>query len=208
MKKLLIVLTVLFIFTGCGNMDNTPSKKVENLMTKYQTNDSKVLDDLDNVLLSDDSLTDDERSDYKLFMEKHYKDMIYKIKDEKIDGDSATVTVEITVRDYSDTVNEANEYRASHADEFDSERTFPSYRLDKLKGVSDTETYTIVFHLTKSNEEWRVDPLSTSDEEKLNGLYGVRDVNNISSSRDSVQDNNDMDSDMENSSDNTQEKVD
>lgn len=176
MKKLFCILLSVFILTGCGNMNNTPTKKVEALLSKYQSNDSEVMNDLDNVLLMDSNFTDDERNDYKEFMKKHYQDMTYKVKDESIDGDSATVEVEITVRNYSNVVNESNDYRLNNSSEFDENNTFAKYRLDRLKDVSDTETYTIVFTLTKTNDEWQVNPLSTDDESKLNGLYGVNDI--------------------------------
>lgn len=176
MKKILCVVLTLFVMTGCGGMNNTPTKKVEALLSKYQSNDSKVISDLENVLLTDSSFTEDERKDYKEFMKKHYQDMTYKIKNESIDGDSATVEAEITVRNYSNAVNDANNYRLSNASEFNEDNTFASYRLDKLKEVTDTETYTIVFNLTKTNDEWQVNPLSADDESKLNGLYGVAEI--------------------------------
>ena len=84
--------------------------------------------------------------------------------------------MEITVRNYSGVVNEANDYRLNNASEFNDSNTFASYRLGKLKDVTDTETYTIVFTLTKTNDEWQVNPLSSDDESKLNGLYGVADI--------------------------------
>ena len=182
MKKLVCFLLALFVLTGCGNMNNTPTKKVESLLNKYQSNDNEVISDLDDVLLLDTDLTENERNDYREFMKKHYQDMTYKIKNEKIDGDSATVDAEITVRSYANAVNSANNYRLSNADEFDEDNTFASYRLGKLRSVKDTETYTIVFHLTKVNDEWQVDPITSEDESKLNGLYGVNDLNNTISS--------------------------
>lgn len=204
MKKIFYVLAILVLFSGCGMMNNTPTRKVEALLSKYQSNDSEVLDDLDNVLMSDYNLTDDERDDYSEFMSKHYQDMTYKIKDEKIDGDSATVDVEVTVRDYSKALTDANEYRTNNSDEFDVSNTFASYRLGKLKEVEDTKTYTITFHLTKDGKEWKVDPLSSDDESKLNGTYGYSMINYDSSTY-SDNDNSsvsDSDSDI-NDSDNT-----
>lgn len=177
MKKIIYVVFSLFALVGCGMMNNTPTKKVEALLNKYQTNDNDVISDLDNVLLMDSNFTDDERNDYKEFMKKHYQDMTYKIKNESIDGDSATVEAEITVRNYANTVNEANDYRLNNSSEFDDTNTFASYRLKELKKVKDTEKYTIIFTLTKTDDEWQINPLSIDDENKLNGLYGVNDIN-------------------------------
>lgn len=205
MKKILFVALSVFILTGCGNMNNTPTKKVEALLSKYQSNDSEVMNDLDNVLLTDSNFTDDERSDYKEFMKKHYQDMTYKVKNESIDGDSATVEVEVTVRNYSNAVNEANDYRLNNSSEFDEDNTFAKYRLGKLKDVTDTETYTIVFSLTKNNDEWQVNPLSSDDESKLNGLYGVADITmpESSSSTDSNTTTDTTDTETDNNNQNT-----
>ena len=210
MKKILFIMISLFIITGCGMMNNTPTKKVEALLNKYQTNDKDVIDDLDNVLLMDSSFTDDERNDYKEFMKKHYQDMTYKIKKETIDGDSANVEVEITVRNYSNVVNDANQYRLKNSSKFDADNTFASYRLDKLKDVRDTETYTIMFYLTKVNDEWSINPLSTEDESKLNGLFGVEDINATRNTTDDSDEDTDNSSNMpdstnENNDDNGQE---
>ena len=170
----------IVLLTGCScsaNMGNTPTKKVEEYLNKYQTNDDDVVSDLDNVLTNDTTLTSDERTDYSDFMKKHYQDMQYEIKDEMIDGDTATVDAEITVRNYANAINEANQYRIDNSDEFNDENTFAKYRLDRLKEVTDTETYTITFHLTKENEEWKIENLSDDDLRKLSGMYGVTDVN-------------------------------
>ena len=182
MKKVLYAFLAIVLLTGCSctaNMGNTPTKKVEEYLNKYQTNDDDVVSDLDEVLTNDTTLTDAERSDYNDFMKTHYRDMQYEIKDETIDGDVATVDAEVTVRSYADAVNEANDYRLNNADVFDDNNTFARYRLDRLKEVTDTETYTITFHLTKENEEWKIDDLSDGDLRKLSGLYGVNDVNTI-----------------------------
>ena len=188
MKKILYSLVAIVLLTGCSctaNMGNTPTKKVEDYLNKYQTNDDGVINDLDEVLTNDTTLTDAERTDYSDFMKTHYRDMQYEIKDETIDGDTATVNAEVTVRSYADVVNEANDYRLNNPDEFDDDNTFATYRLDRLKEVTDTETYTITFHLTKEDEEWKIEDLSEDDLRKLSGLYGVTDVNyNISENSD------------------------
>ena len=199
MKKALCLLLAIGLFTGCSctaNMGNTPTKKVEEYLNKYQTNDDDVVSDLNDVLTNDVTLTDDERVSYSDFMKTHYQDMQYEIKDETIDGDSATVTAEVTVRNYADAINEANNYRLNNADEFTDTNTFANYRLDRLKEVTNTETYTITFHLTKENDEWKVDNLSDDELRKLSGMYGVTDVNSIDTDNtDTTNDNNDDNND-------------
>lgn len=205
MKKILYSLVAIVLLTGCSctaNMGNTPTKKVEDYLNKYQTNDDGVINDLDEVLTNDTTLTDAERTDYSDFMKTHYRDMQYEIKDETIDGDTATVNAEVTVRSYADVVNEANNYRLNNPDEFDDDNTFATYRLDRLKEVTDTETYTITFHLTKEDEEWKIEDLSEDDLRKLSGLYGVTDVNyNISENSDSDLDASETTDDQANTTD-------
>lgn len=201
MKKIVCLILTLFIFTGCGMMNNTPTKKVEQLLGKYQTNDKDVIKDLNNVLMGNVDLTNDERNDYREFMKKHYQDMTYKIKEEKIDGDSATVDAEVTVHDYSKVLNDLNDYRLKHKDEFDDKNTFASYRLKKLKKSTDSKTYTIRFYLTKTNDEWKVNPLSGDDESKLNGLFGVSNTYNQG---DFVDQNNDKQTTIKDNNDNNQ----
>ena len=205
MKKILYSLVAIVLLTGCSctaNMGNTPTKKVEDYLNKYQTNDDDVLSDLNDVLTNDTTLTDAERTDYSDFMKTHYRDMQYEIKDETIDGDTATVNAEVTVRSYADVVNEANDYRLNNPDEFDDDNTFATYRLDRLKEVTDTETYTITFHLTKEDEEWKIEDLSEDDLRKLSGLYGVTDVNyNISENSDNDLDASETTDDQANTTD-------
>lgn len=180
MKKFVCLLVTLITITGCScAMGNTPTKRVEEFLNKYQMNDSDVVSDLDETLASDTALTVSERDDYSEFMKKHYSDLKYEIKDETIDGKKATVEAAVTVRNYADAINDANEYRLKNSEEFDDNNTFASYRLKKLKDVTKTETYTINFKLNKSNNEWKLEDLSDEDLDKINGLYGVKDVNTI-----------------------------
>ena len=67
MKKVLYFLVAIVLLTGCSctaDMGNTPTKKVEEYLNKYQTNDEDVVSDLDDVLTNDITLTDDERTNY------------------------------------------------------------------------------------------------------------------------------------------------
>ena len=179
LKKVLVALVLVMTLTGCnmGNMDNTPTKKVEAFFDKYQTLDSNVLNDLDMTIADDATIDEKSRSEYRDFMKKHYQDLQYKIKNEKIDGDKATVTTEVTVRDYSKIVSDSDTYKETNAKEFNDESgnysadLFSKYRIGKLKEVTEKKTYTIEINLTKKDNEWIMDELSQTDEQKINGLY-------------------------------------
>ena len=82
MKKLILFATMIMVLaTGCGNMMNTPTKKVEEFLSKYQTMDKDVLEQLDDVIKDAGSLVDEQKNDYRELMKKQYKNLSYKIKD-------------------------------------------------------------------------------------------------------------------------------
>ncbi len=132
MKKLLVICLGLLLMVGCSNTANTPSKKVEDFLSKYQKLDDDVLTQLDVVMDNDTEMNDDQKKDYRALMEKQYQNLSYKIKDEKIDGDTATVDVEIEVFDYATSINKSKEYYDQHKDEFKQEE-------DKAKEEADKE---------------------------------------------------------------------
>ncbi len=178
MKKFLIVFMALLVFTGCNSkMDNTPTKKVEDYFNKYQTNDSSVLDDLDSTLAADTTITDSNRDEYRNFYKNHYKSLKYEIKDEKVDGSTATVETEVTVKNYTQAISEADDLKSENPDKFNDESgnydasKFSEYRLEKMKNVNETSTYTITMTLTKQDGEWVINQPSDEDLNKINGLY-------------------------------------
>lgn len=119
MKKILLILCLgLLFFTGCNNTLNTPTKKVEEFLGKYQSMDSEVLAQLDNVISNDATMSDDQKKEYRLLMEKQYQNLSYKIKDENIIDDKATVDVEIEVFDYATSISKSLDYYNEHKDEF------------------------------------------------------------------------------------------
>ena len=175
MKKFLLGLITVFILTACGNFEigNTPSRKVEDYLNKYQTLDKNVINDLKTTLINESTISEDERDEYLAFMKKHYRDMTYQIKDQIIDGDDATVVVEITVRDYSKVVNDANNYKNNNNDIFSEDplKLFSAYRLEELKKVKVNTTYTLNLTLKKIDNTWVLNQLSNEELNKINGLY-------------------------------------
>lgn len=182
MKKIGAFLLALFFVTGCscGNTKltmDTPTKKVETFLSNYQTLNSDVLTQLDEVVNKEENFTEEQKKDYKELIKKHYKNLTYEIKDEVIDGDNATVTVEIEVTDYSKIMTDADSYLQSHKDEFNNAEgiydvnLFTKYRLEKLKEAKDKVKYTLNLTLTKVNDEWVMDKISDTDESKIHGMY-------------------------------------
>lgn len=199
-KKIIVFLSLLvMLVTGCGNNMNTPTGKVEEFLGRYQSMDSNILTQLDNVISNDETMNDEQKKDYKTLMEKQYQNLSYKIKDEEIDGDKAEVLVEIEVFDYANSINESREYYTEHRDEFDDEEigndgadtdndgtseegevvggavdtisSFITYKIKQLMDVTDKAKYEITFHLNKEDGEWVIEDLSDVDRQKIHGLF-------------------------------------
>lgn len=180
MKKIIVIFLSVFILTGCNmgvDFSNTPIKQVEAFFNKYQTLDKDVLDDLDRVVAEEDQFNGEQRTAYRDLMKNSYQKLSYDIKEERIDGDKATVTVAIEVVDYSEILQESNQYLEEHREEFYNEEgeydiiLFNDYRLKRLKEAKDMVQYTLELHLTKENDEWVMDELSSDDEDKIHGVY-------------------------------------
>lgn len=177
-KKIILMVTILFLVVGCGNMMNTPTKKVEEFLSKYQTQDKSVLEQLDDVIKEAGNLVDDQKDTYRDLMKKQYQNLSYKIKDETEDGDNATVQVEIEVYDYGKAISEAETYLTTNREEFLDEdekeidsKKFLDYKIKQMKDVKDKVKYTINFTLTKVDDKWKLDDISDIDRQKLHGLY-------------------------------------
>ncbi len=177
MKKKITFLAIclLVLITTACSLGNTPTSAVERLLSKYNTNDEEIVVELDDYINSSE-LTDEQSKKYKDIYLKQFKDMKYEIKEEKIDGDNATVTAQITVYDYYNAEKEANDYLNDHQDEFKKDDVydkslFTDYKLKKLDEVNKTVDYTIDFQLTKVDGKWEVNDLSNEQLEKIHGVY-------------------------------------
>ena len=175
-SKILLFLVTTLLITGCNDMMNTPTKRVEEYIGKYQILDSTVLTELDEVVDNSD-YNESYKEEYKELMIKQYQNLSYKIKSEQTNGDNANVIVELEVFDYNNALKEANDYIEEHSDEFlDDENETRSekidhYKINAMKEVTDKASYTINFNLVKDNKKWVLEKISDSDLEKIHGLY-------------------------------------
>lgn len=196
--KVIVCIGFLLIFlAGCSTSMNTPTSKVEEFLGKYQKMDDDVSVQLDEVLSKDDTMTAEQKDKYRSILEKQYQNLSYKIENEEINGEEATVDVEIEVLDYVTTIRDAKKYYEEHKEEIESSNekeqsdndnlledavegseeaiensaAYIDYKLKELQNVSDTTTYNITFYLTKKNGEWQLQNITDLDLQKIHGLY-------------------------------------
>lgn len=125
MKKLFLCFScimAIILLSGCS-MDNTPTKKVENFLDSYKNHDENVLTQLKDMVDMDGLMNDEQKGTYEDIMKKQYEDLKYEIKNEVIDGDTATVTAEIEVYDYYRVNQDAETYYNEHSNEFTDDTT-------------------------------------------------------------------------------------
>lgn len=177
MKKILLFILSIFLLTGCDTLMNTPTKRVENLLSKYQTQDEEVLTQLDDTLRDETLLNNEQKDRYRNLMTKQYKNLAYTVKNETIDGKTAVVEVEIEVYDYNKAITASEDYLLNNASEFQDDigqvnnTQYNDYKITQMEGVKDKVTYTINFTLSKVDDKWLIDDLTETERMKIHGLY-------------------------------------
>ena len=177
MKKKILLFSVwlLLLLTTACSLGDTPTSEVERLLARYNNQDEEIMVEL-NDYINDNNLTDEQNNKYKDIYTRQFKDMKYEVKEELIDGDNATVTVQITVYDYYKVGNDARVYLDDNMDEFMTngvydESLYVDYKLKKLESTDKTVDYTLDFSLTKVNNKWQINSLTTEQLEKIHGVY-------------------------------------
>lgn len=180
MKRITLYLLLFigsFISLGCDNMMNTPSKKVELFLNKYQTLDSDVMVQFDDILKKEFNYSENVNDLYRKTMARQYKNLTYEIKDIKEDGNVATITVEIEVYDYGKVLKEVNNYLIENQDEFINEENsvnmekFTTYKLEKMKETNDRITYTLELNTEREGKTWMMSDITEIDRQKISGIY-------------------------------------
>ena len=162
MKKILYILVLTILLAGC-NLGNTPTAKTEDLLTRYQSLD-KSIKISSNDLIKENNLSEKYIQEYEKLIKKQYENLSYEVKEEVIDGDSATVTTEIEVLDYKDILTKYN--IDINTDEYHNKL------IKELKKTNKKITYTIDFTLTKNDKDkWELDELTIEQKDKLLGIF-------------------------------------
>lgn len=180
MKKIIFVIALILLLSGCSMMRNTPTSAVEEWLNNYQTNNEPLIERVNNWL-NDQKLSDEDRKLYKSALDRQYSNFSYEIKNENVIDDTAEVEVEIEVLDYNTSIKKSREYFSTNQEEFidnkvddndiDTLKEFIEYKIKELMNVEDKTKYNITFYLSKTDNEWYVKDLSNDDFLKLYGLY-------------------------------------
>lgn len=177
MKRILYIFLAVILLTGCGDISNTPTKQVEGFFNQYQTLNQEVLDDLELVISEEETFDENNKEKYRDIIKKQYRNLTYYVKEEKVDGDTATVTVEITVYDFATVMAEAEHYKNNHTDQFSdesgnfSQSKYIDYVIDRLDKTKEKVKYTLDLGLTKINDKWKLNGLDSDTEDKILGIY-------------------------------------
>ena len=147
-------------------MANTPTSKVEELFTKYQKVDSDIATGISQIL-KEQNLTKENEDRYRKLLEEQYQNLNYEIKEELVDGSTATVLTEIEVTDYKKAIN--NLYFDSNTFTKDS---YDEEKLNRLEDAKDKVKYILELTLTKDKDDkWKLDALTNEQIKKIQGMY-------------------------------------
>lgn len=176
MKKIyLVILSFMFIFllVGCGT--NTPKVKTEEFLSRYVSLNDDVVSSME-TSISGEGLTTTNQTKYRDVLKRQYENLKYEVKNEKIDGDKATVTARITVYDLYKSEQSSLDYLNNNRTEFYTNEVlnqdaYDTYRLDEMLKTIETVEYDIDIYLTKDNGTWVVQNPDNTTLEKIHGLY-------------------------------------
>ena len=179
MKKILVIVSTLLMVVGCSCSNDKAADAVEKYLNDYKGLSDHVLEDIDE-LVENENLTDKGKETYKEVLKRQYRDLIYTIENEDYDGDTASVTVKITVYDLYKVQKESSEYLASHPDEFLTDGEYDNdlymdYKLEQMRDTNETISYNLVFNVTKTDGKWYVEQPSDDVLEKIHGVYNYEE---------------------------------
>lgn len=164
MKKNFFIIIFLFVsfLVGC-ELNNTPTSKVEEQLSKYQMLDKSITISYTD-LSKETGLDNDTKKRYENLIKKQYQNLSYEVKEETIDGEIATVKTQIEVIDYQKIIDKYD--KTSYMEE-----EYHNQLLTSLEKATDKITYTINFIIKKDEQgNWQIEPLTSLEKQKLLGI--------------------------------------
>ena len=174
MRKLWILLSICFFFTGCVNI--TAPDAVKEYLEKIRNHDQRVISSIEEKNEKEE-WTESQAKLYDLIMKRQYVNLEYKIVHETYNGNIANIEVEIEVYDYVHSQNEALEYVQKHQNEFLEEdggidqNKYKNLKLEYMNKEKNRILYTISFECVFNENSWEMKELKTVDVEKIQGIY-------------------------------------
>lgn len=178
MKKIILIICAILLFTGCSCSlnDHTPEEAIDTFFEKYRNKDNDIITQLKDTIENED-LIDSSKEEYETLMENQYDQFSYVIKNIEKNDDMATATIELQVLNYKSAILRAEDDLQQNPEKFNdekgnfSEEKYKIYKIELMKDVDEMTKYTIEINLTKENGMWHVDQLSDEAISKLHGLY-------------------------------------
>ena len=152
MKGKVVLILILFVLSGC-NLNNNPTSKVEEVLSNYQGLNKNIVYDY-KVFTNQEEVDSSLEKKYIDVIKNQYQNMTYEIKEETIDGNYATITTEIEVKDFTNIIN--NYGTITNHEEY----------LKELNNQKDKVTYTVDFTVTKKDNTWVLDALTEEVQKK------------------------------------------
>lgn len=176
MKKIILFITCMFLVVGCAVGSNKASDAVEKYLNDYKGLSDNVLSNIDEIVKKESDLEDKDRDTYKEILKKQYRDMTYTIENESYDGDTANVTVKITVYDLHKVEKDSASHLNTNRDDFITNgaydaKKYIAYKLDKMKNANEVISYNIVLKTIKVDGKWQVEQPNDETLEKIHGIY-------------------------------------
>ena len=164
--KIFFLLVLSLILVGCDNIERTAKITVQDYLNNYKLDE----------LIENEDLSDNQKNIYKEVLQRQYKNLKYKVINEKYMENESIITVELTVYNYYKAQQEIVDYLKNNRKEFYKdgvydEELYIDYKLDKMKNYKETVTYVLDFKFKKENNRWELQNLSNDDIEKIHGIY-------------------------------------
>ncbi len=165
----------MFLVVGCACSNDKAADAVEKYLNDYKGLSDNVLASIDEAIKKEE-LNDKQEDVYKEVIKRQYRDINYTIENEDYNGDTANVTVKLTVYDLYKAQKQTNSYLNEHPEEFLTNGTYDKdkyldYKLEEMKKMNETISYNVVFKVIKVDSKWQVEQPEEDVLEKIHGVY-------------------------------------
>ena len=160
---------------------NTAKKAVDAYLKAYNNLSDEVLNDL-NKVVEEEKLNDSQKEVYKEILQRQYKDLKYEIIGEIYNADEASVQAKIEVYDLNLVKKQASEYLKNNIKHFYDDKgsydnnRYLNYKLDLMNSTKERVNHIIEFKVIKTNEMWQIKEITSTDLEKIHGIYNYEEA--------------------------------